>query len=147
MSVQQLTGTFGESHKAIDTWHRVELPDRSSSYNPYSDKEPSAPTSPELASPGLESVFKEEPLTEKELYADPSPEYDDARHQAPLKEKKRKLNCIIAIVALIVIVLGVGVGVGLGVGLRKYNTQLLKIRGQLADTRAVKIEQFQFILK
>jgi len=117
--MQRLTGTFAESDASADTWHKVELPDRTSTYNPLNEKETSPPLSPEIASPGMESVFREEPFAEKEIYSDPAPEYNENQHEGQLKKTKKRLYWIIGIVAIIVVVLGVALGVGLGVGLNK----------------------------
>lgn len=107
-----------------DTSYRVELPERNSTYFPYK-RDTVSPTSPSLASPGLESAHSpdfaeketQSPIVvqaEKEAYNNSAPELNEAQY----RNKSRQRRWLWAIIAAVA-VLAVGLGVGLGVGLTR----------------------------
>lgn len=101
-----------------DTSYRVELPERNSTYFPYK-RDTVSPTSPSLASPGLESAHSpdfaeketQSPIVvqaEKEAYNNSAPELNEAQY----RNKSRQRRWLWAIIAAVA-VLAVGLGVGL----------------------------------
>ena len=113
----------------------TELPERTSAYSPYPQKDAAAFSpggvispitldlpSPDPASPGLESLRTADQTekeymphsTEKELWEQPALEVSDKKSDKPPRRRSRPLLFwIVGLVACLVIGLAIGLGVGL----------------------------------
>ena len=140
--MQRLTGTFEQSGKPSDNWHKVELPDRSSTYTPPPHTSPPQTPLPHtplkedgtvspatLASPGLESMltpdstekeaYRHSTRAEKEIFShDCLPEYDEGAHNRSRNSRNSRRKWLFAILGIIAFI-AIGLGVGLGVGLTR----------------------------
>ena len=116
--MQSLSGSFEQSGKPSDAWHKISLPERKPSDCWRSpDKEDGvSPLSTGVTSPGLISLSTVE-STEKETYLQNFAEAPEVVPQTPLpprQVKRRKWRYwILALVICIVVGLAVGLGVGL----------------------------------